>query len=135
VAAKVGLTVLGSAVGEGVGATDGPAVGFAVGEAVGIADGFAVGVLVGLAVGLALGSGCPSTSVNAVMIFTVLCDVAQPPIIMNVPEPAAGVMSVPAPSANLLLPVQEPPEKDPLDVSNTYSQLRFVRLTVRDSPG
>jgi hypothetical protein len=135
VVVKVGLTVLGAAVGVGVGAMVGPAVGLVDGALVGPAEGRAVGALVGFAVGLALGSGWPSTSVKADTILTEPYEVAHPPITVSEPDPAAGATSVAALFANLLFPVQRPLVNAPLDVSNTYSPLVVVRLTVSDSPG
>lgn len=91
--------------------------------------GFTDGAIEGAAVTTA-----PSFKVKLAMILTLVCEGAQPPMIVTDPEPAAGITSSPAPLANRL-PVHPPPVNDPLVVSNTYSPEVLEMCTVSDSPG
>jgi hypothetical protein len=131
---------VGSRVGSTVGLeVVGVAVGSAVGDKLGSRDGGGVcrmlGCAVGLAVGLAVGATTASFSVKGVTTRTVPCWFAHPAMMVTWPDPAAGMVSVAAPLAYLLLPVQPPFLKLPFDVSNTYSPAVLDRLTVYFSPG
>lgn len=103
-------------------------MGVTVGTAVGLAVGARVGVRVGVFVG-----GAPSFNVKLDMILTVVCDGAQPPMMVTTPEPAAGITKLPVPA--IRLPLHPPPVKDPLEVSNTYSPDVLEIETVSVSPG